>query len=1347
MDRRRSLLEGTDLPTRCHGAALFADVSGFSALASQLSDELGPRRAPEALLERINPVLASLVQIVQRHLGTVVSFAGDSITCWFDDEPHVEDRRYVGARRALACALAMQASLDAEVSFGDPSLKVGIAAGPARRMLVGDPDILQIDTLAGATLVRMARAERAARPGEIIVSSEVLAPARATQTTGRRVDAPGEAYFAVRGQLDPPEETSWPGLPARVDERRHLGWIPRALLGQIERPGAIAELRAVVPLFAAFDDIDYDSDDAAPTRLDALVRWAQRTLHRSEGSLLQLSIGDKGSYFYGTVGAPTAVPDAPRVAASVAMELSRPPSALASGPLRIGLSYGRAWTGIVGADARRCYAVMGDDVNLAARLMQRADRGEVLATRELAVGANGFRFDSIGQIAIKGKNRTIPVHRLIGRKEVKDLDEEPSSTRLVGRETELREVDALLPRAGSEPARVCVIEGQAGMGKTRLAREIVARARASGMRVFTSAGDTVERDTPLRCWRTIFYSLFDLADDTATSTLEERVAERARAVDPAIEADGRLPLLNTLLQTRFPETELTRWISDEVRADNTRETCVRLLALLLGRSSTVILLDDADWIDSASWALLRRLWQEQLGVLALVMRRPSTPGERSLGKEYEELAAASSTVHFTLQSLGDDETLDLVRARLGVAALPERLSDFVSTRAAGHPLLADQLTAALRESGHIRVEAGRCSLAPRFDESAFELPGSVEGVIAARLDRLDAGDQQLLKVASVLGATFDEDGLAALLRHGEGGPNPQGETAGLERLVDAGFLSRRPDGCSFRHALVRDVIYERLLFAQRRSLHRAAAQYLEGRYAADLSPWHALLAHHYTRAGANGEAAVHLGHAGEVALRAGAFRETAVFLERALDLAPAGVEPTKRAQWQRRLASAHYRLGNLPRSTEAAESAVGVFDRPIPKQGIALVKGVLAELGGQFRNRFRPLSATTPAHGDVAANLRSAVHIYQNLSEVYYLGGLQGPSIYAALRQVNVAERAGVSEELAEAYAVLSIIASLVGMRGVSNRYETLAAGVVDQLENPRARAMLKHQRSLKNAASGDFDRVRLDERAAIATFDRLGDIGRKRDAMGLLGTTEYLASRFDDAERVLSDLLATRTGNDRFVQEIWGSAWLGGVALVRGDLPDATERFERSIALLDRNTVGLMEISCVGFLGLSRLRSGDDAGARAAIDKAYTLLEKARGRPTGHISLDGYSAVAECYLHWFEHGRDKVDGERAKQACKWLRGFAKSFPIGEPAAELFAGRLHVLQGRSEEGRLAWERGLSSARRLSMSCEEGRLLLALAGSATEQASAQKERLARSALERFESIGARYYATFARALCP
>jgi adenylate cyclase len=167
-DRLRALACGQTLPDRTAGSALFADISGFTALTESLRDALGSRQGAEELTKHLGIVYSALIAEVEKHDGSVISFAGDAVTCWFDGGE--------AATRAVTCAFGLQTAMLAFSAIALPdgkttslSLKVCVATGDARRFVVGDPEINYIDALAGATVARTSTGEHLAGKGEILV--------------------------------------------------------------------------------------------------------------------------------------------------------------------------------------------------------------------------------------------------------------------------------------------------------------------------------------------------------------------------------------------------------------------------------------------------------------------------------------------------------------------------------------------------------------------------------------------------------------------------------------------------------------------------------------------------------------------------------------------------------------------------------------------------------------------------------------------------------------------------------------------------------------------------------------------------------------------------------------------------------------------------------------------------------------------------------------------------------------------------------------------------------------------------------------------------------------------------
>jgi class 3 adenylate cyclase len=394
-----ALAGGYDLPDRAQGAVL-CDISGFTPLTAALAQSWASSgaRSPQP----VNPVYEAIIAELHRYGGSVMGFAGDSITAGWG-----------GDGRGVACALAMQDAMRPFATVRTPAgtpihlaIKVAVTAGPARRFVVGDPDIQLIDVLAGRTLDHVASAEKLAEKGEVVVGQEVAdALGDALDVVEWRPSTGDELFAVIRGLATLPEPTPLRPLPAdALPEEQAKSWSLQPVYRRMQTAGKfLAELRPTVALFLKFTGIDYDNDEDAGRKLDAYVRWFQATVQQQEGFLIQLTIGDKGSYVYASFGAPLAHDDDSVRAVAAALELVQPPPELAFiVDSQIGISRGRIWAGECGARVgagmpRFTYGVMGNEVNMAARLMGKAAPGQILVRRRVAEEAKlGFQFHQLG---------------------------------------------------------------------------------------------------------------------------------------------------------------------------------------------------------------------------------------------------------------------------------------------------------------------------------------------------------------------------------------------------------------------------------------------------------------------------------------------------------------------------------------------------------------------------------------------------------------------------------------------------------------------------------------------------------------------------------------------------------------------------------------------------------------------------------------------------------------------------------------------------------------------------------------------------------------------------------------
>lgn len=262
MDRRQALTGQGRFPDRTHGAALFADISGFTPLTEALVQELGAQRQGINALSR--PGLRRRDRRSAPLWRQRDGVAGDAITCWFDGDSGL---------RATTAALAMQEARRPFAALTTPgsavvslSMKAAVATWPARRFLVGDRAVRVLDALAGETLVRLAAAEHQANKGEVIVDLPTLAALDHAQFGDRRRDLQRDEEFVVVTALTQPAPTTpWPPLdPAAFAAAEVRPWLLPAAYERLRRGlgGFLAELRPTVALFLRFGVIV----DAAPTR-------------------------------------------------------------------------------------------------------------------------------------------------------------------------------------------------------------------------------------------------------------------------------------------------------------------------------------------------------------------------------------------------------------------------------------------------------------------------------------------------------------------------------------------------------------------------------------------------------------------------------------------------------------------------------------------------------------------------------------------------------------------------------------------------------------------------------------------------------------------------------------------------------------------------------------------------------------------------------------------------------------------------------------------------------------------------------------------------------------------------
>ena len=1165
---RGDAVAGGPWAERVPTVVLYVDISGFTALTEDLA-LAGPRGA-EDVREVLNTCFAPLIDLITRHGGEVDKFAGDATLALWPAESL--EALAEAVERATVCALDVRAELDALDVRPDFRLRLrqAVTCGDAWLTFVGGVEDRWETLDTGEALAQLGHAMDQSRPGDIVLSSS------AWRQLGER--ATGEAVDHDCWRLDrfEPSAEAMPAAAVEISDglRGTLArFVPFTVQSRIEagHTGWLAEFRRVSLLFTDLTGLELDAEGSLD-RLQKVIQTVQRSVYRLGGSVNQLMTDDKGTCLIAAWGLAFRNYDDNAVRAlraALAIRRQLEPLGVSAA---VGVASGQIYTGPRGNRRRMEYAMIGDAVNLAARLMQRApDLGGVVCDRYTMNPADGVvEFEKLGTIEVKGKAKPIQIFRPLGLAKIQARQ----NHEVIGRHDERRilgeHFDALLDGHGT----TVVVEGEAGIGKSHLVDELVDRARAhEGARVVASHGDAIERARALFPWRDIFVGLLGLEgdDDAQREAFFSHLRE---------DEHDRAPLLEAALPFDLADTEVTERMSAKGRAEARRELMVELIRRLAARGPLMIVMEDAQWLDSASWDLLEAVHREVDPVLLVIASRPLR--ERDITAECRRLLDDPEVEILRLGPLDPRSVLDLVRLRLGADALPESLAEMLLTKAEGHPFFTEELAYSLRDQGLIRVVDGRCVLSDEAGSfGSLSFPDTAQGVVTGRIDNLNPQQQLTLKVASVMGRRFESSVLAEVHPIADDRPHLPTYLDALSELelihpvvaepVDAEADAEVREALyMFKHSITQEAAYELLPFAQRRELHRSVAEWHENHQEEDLASVFALLAHHWTSAEVSEKALHYLEKAGEQAERNYAYKEVARFFARALELDEALGEDdeldyrvvelsprrriteriARRARWRRLLGNAKANLGQLEDGSKELVTCLHAVGERVPDSQRSWIFGLLRQIWRQGRHQLRP-QRVYQVTGEAAECFLGAAQAYSRLGAYYYVSNRRLPFMFAMLAGLNAAEHAPPSPELALGYADVCNVAGLIPIHRLARHYVRLALEAAERVDDLAVSARVLSRTGIYLTVVSDPRVVENLERS-LDMAERLGDPYQWEESAFLLGMRKYFSGAWTDAADLAIGVIERSRRSGTLVHEIWGAGLAADCALHLADLDGA---------------------------------------------------------------------------------------------------------------------------------------------------------------------------------------------------
>jgi len=1173
---------------------VFADVSGFTRLSERLARR--GYEGDEQLVDLINACFTALLAEAYGRGGSLVKFGGDAMVLLFYDQERDQEH----ALRACCAAAAMRRRLRevGRVRAGDSNvvlrMSVGVHSGEYALFVVGGSHREVV--LGGPGTTEVVALEAAASAGQILLSRKT-AGMLPRSCVGEQA---GPGVLLARS----PTACEWKapvGLPtpsADVVER----FLPVAVRAHLLTGSTAPEHRTAAIAFLHFGGLDEviarEGPAGAGSLLDEVVRLVQDAVERYDVCFLDSDIASDGVKIRLSAGAPRVVGDDEERMLLALRHIVERRTPL---PVRAGVHRGPVFTAQVGPPYRRWYAVMGDTVNVAARLMAKAPPGRVYATGEVLRGARtSFAQINLKPLVVKGKSH--PVHAWDVGPPTRGASEGAIRLELplVGRRSELDQLRAAIERARRGSGTLIELVGETGSGKSRLLAE--ASKIGMGMTELRAGCEVYTRDTPYSVCRGLLRQLLGVDSDAS----ERVVADRLRAEIEAEHPDlvPWLSLIAIVLDVAIPPSAEVEQLAEASRAAKLHEVVLGALGRALV-VPTIVEVEQAHLMDAASAALFRALALElESSAWVVVITRRDVDGGLVLTDRPHH--------RVELGPLSREDVHALAASTLDAAHVPPHVVELAVERSGGSPqFLLDLLAAA-------------------GDGNPDRLPDSVEAAAMARIDALDRADGAVVRRAAVLGTSFDPRNLTDVLAP----DTPLPDDRFWDRL-SAVFAREGDGGVRFRRPALQEVAYRSLPFKLRRQLHKAVGMSLEQEQARGLDPALAVLSNHFALAGDYARAHRYAMLAAKRATERFSHADAAQLYRRAIDsgrAADAADAPALAEAWER-MGEALRSAGEPAAASRALTEARRLLRHdPVANARLcdrhADVASRSAALTAAVRWLMRGFRALDDVDSADATALRAKMR--SRLGGVRNRQGRWSEAV-ATCRQA-IAEAESVGELSALAHALYSLDWALVESgrpNEATNSWRALE--IYRQLGDPEHELIVLNNLGMFAYFDGRWDDAIALYRRARACGERSG---RPADVAFVdCNVGEILSDQghLDEAEEYLQRARRVWSGTREAQAVAFIDVLLGRLEVRRGDRDEGLPLIERSMDTLRRFSMHAYADFARALVAEAEAFAGDP---QRALEIAGTEIESAdRNRPL----LQRAAGIALARLGQRDAARDEL--------------------------------------------------------------------------------------------------------------
>ena len=1185
---------------RIYAAVLFVDISGFTPITEALTRK--GRKGIEELSAILDRYFTVMAQPVMDLGGEVVKFAGDALIVAFPAQPDGGDA-HLGA--ALHCALRMQEAMaeftEVHTTAGTFPLrmKIGIGEGAIYNTTVGQEGKGMQPVFAGRPLARCQEAEHHATAGEIVADAALInrMPGRLDIGEARDTFRPilGATQVPVLSPIEQPDVSALSPERARTLIQRLSPYLPRQLVERIRQGqrSVYGEHRRVTVMFVKFGGLNYDWEPTVGKVLQIYFTAMQDCILHHGGRLNEVDIGPGGGTLVVFFGAPTAHEDDELRAVSCAWEMQqavanvRVQAGEAAQRLRqcigISVSSGALFVGDVGATIRRTYAAIGDEVNVAARLMNLAQWGEVVVTRRIQKRASGrFDFEAMGKVQVKGKAEPVPLFALLaprmGTTDSGVFARLMERRQVIGRGAELATLHDAQQECKNNQPQLVLICGEAGTGKSHLVGELTQEWIEEGGAAYVGNCHRRGDSTIYRPWTEILRLVFGLRQDEYAERQQEKIDSQLMLLSPELANQGAIFGDFLGISALDPAS-----FSPEPPETDHHQALIALLHTIAKRQPLCLVLENLHDIDPLSLDLLHELLDasQDLGLLIYGLYRP--------GRDFSFPDQIVTVTHLTLNELSSQDSLALARKLLQDAGLSAQRAALLATQAEGNPLYLSEMVRALAESGDLDE--------PRAQEAI--IPEGISELIQAQLDRLDEDVKLSLRIAAVIGREFEWP----VLQAAHPMPIEQSELETRLKALEQAHILRQidPRRYQFRQAMTQRVIYARLLSVDRERFHRRIGHILEKSQEADRHEYCSLLADHFYHGNDFARAVQYLLKAGQQAIHLTLYHQALAYYDR----------------------------------IEQILSQDNIGSAPFVNQ--ALLKLLLSR--GQL---YRQLAQTAAAQSDYQRTIHIARQVADldaqgqallNIGEIA-LGQARYHDAQYFARQAM--QRFSATDDLAMLTRALLVLGQVYAMQGrykEAAKYIQQAFNLAQELDDPLDLVQCQVHQGAIESATGQLNK-------ALDTLHRALNTGRQSSpdpslvkGMGYMAEAFLLRGRWGQAIQLGRESIQTAQSGTP-LDKASAHQTMGRVLTQIGAYEEACTHLEQAMSIFQDADWTIGQVFSLWILGEASLALGNYEQARAYFYQALVLGQKSNAVQAVVQAQLGLSKLAAIAKNWAEEQR-----------------------------------------------------------------------------------------------------------------